>query len=204
MSAREAFWRAVLEEGMLHDRWYPTHLALPGRGDLQVSRTDTRALHALGVRRFEPDFLKKLAALHATQLDAPLSELLTIPPSVPERVEQVIAVLRRALSVTAPLRHLGERGAGLEPNGAPFTLLEHHGAYANGAGTMTSVSEWQLDLREPIRIRVIVDSADEYGTATSWGMNVIAPLAAPLEPLLDAFKEQELAFRVQRVAALAD
>lgn len=205
LSALEVFWGAVLEEGMLHERWYPTNLSLPGRGDLQVSRYDTRALRALGVRRFETGFIKALATLHAQHLDGPLSVLLELPPAtLPEKVEQIIAVLRRALSFSAPLQHLGERGNGLEPKGAAFSLLESHGAYANGAGGMTSVDEWQLDLREPIRLRVMISASDEYGRETDWDVKVIAPLAAPLEPLLDAFKEQEISFRVEKVAALAD
>ena len=189
---------------MLHERWYPTHLFIPERGDLKVSRDDTRTLHAFGVRRHEPGFIKALSTLHAKNLDAPLSALLEVPPRVPEKVEQVISVLRRALSVIAPLKHLGERGQGIPPMNAPFTVLEAHGAYANGAVSMTSVDDWQLDLREPIRLRVMIEASDEYGRDTEWDVKVLAPIAAPLEPLLDAFEEQEIYVRVEKVAALAD
>jgi hypothetical protein len=205
VAALEAFWSALLEEGMLHERWYPSNLSLPDGGDLQVSRYDTRSLRAIGVRRFETGFIQALATLHAQHLDGPLSVLLDLPPAgLPERVEQIIAVLRRALSFSAPLKHLGERGNGLAPKGAAFSLLESRGVYANGAGGMTSVDEWQLDLREPIRLRVMIEASDEYGRDTEWDVKVIAPIAAPLEPLLDAFKEQEISFRVEKVAALAD
>lgn len=203
-AALEAFWSALLEEGELYERWNRTHLFIPGRGDLQVPRNQTRALSALGVRRSEDGFIKALAALHASNLDGPFADLLELPPRLPEEVEQVIAVLRKSLSITAPLRHLGKQDDPLPvPEGAALTLVESHGAYANGAGTMTSVDEWQLEVLAPVRLRIIVQASDEYGTATHWSIKLTAATGTPIDPLLDAFKEQDLNWvRVERVRGL--
>lgn len=201
--ALEAFWSALLEEGALYNRWYRAQLSLPHQGDLEVPR-DEMKLTGLAVRRSEPGFTRSLAELHAQHLDGPFPLELAreIDPHPPREVRQVIEVLRKALGIEVRLRHYGDRAENFRiPEHEPFTLVERHGAFANGAGTMTSYSVWQLDLRQPVRLQIVVEEEFEYGPS-SWSTTLRALEGTALEPLVDAFEERELSLRTQFVKAL--
>lgn len=203
VAALRAFWFALLEEGRLYERWYRTQLSVRGR-DLVVPRDDEQLLNAIGVRRFETHFLDRVAELHSRHLRGAfeLEQVLALEPQLPREVQRVVDLLRKSFSITAPLRHCGELGKNVRPAGAaPLTVLESLGIHANGAGGMTWSSMWRLELREPLRLVVVIDTADEEGMSLGWNTRLEVPLGTSIEPLLDAFREQNIHFSFERVAA---
>lgn len=192
------FWGEILASDWdPESNWYGWQLV---QADHVIVKSDRETLsrellHALGVRRHEPDFLEQLVALHRVQLRArqfdPHAFLALEPRLV--RIDPILTVLREALSLNAPLHHLGKlRHELARPAGANFTVATHSGSYPNGAGTVTHSETWRLDLYAPTRLRLELQVSDEEGTEPSWSRTLEARAGQDLQPLIDAFLERGL------------
>ncbi|MBL8914689.1 MAG: hypothetical protein JNM17_28550 [Archangium sp.] len=189
--ALDAYWKNAIGYSWERNRASNWKLSIPGRGDFCLD-PDDRTLRALQQRMSEHGFREQAVRIHAGMLATfELEKILSIPARL-DSIDHIVELIREAMDLTDPLRHVGEVECALaRPPGATFTVATLHGAYANGAGTMTDYDQWVLDLYEPSRVSVSIERTSEY-INESWTLKVRHDPGTVIAPLMDAFHQHGL------------
>jgi hypothetical protein len=196
VQAFEGFWDEILGPAWdPESHWHGWKLLIPGRKPVTLDprAVGSAALYALVERRHERGFADRMARLHAAAPDGEPLDLLPFLAIEPTFgcIADMMQAVRAAFSVAVPPSHLGRIGATLpRPDDATFTLATCSGAYPNGAGCMTHVAEWNIDLYAPERVHIAIEASDEEGSPTSWSITVRHDPQARVDGLLAALSQQ--------------